>query len=251
MQFLRESTGVTVMIGPFLDDTDGKTAETGLTIAQANVRLSKVDEANGNAQAFAQTANAAAATHAENGYYTKVLDAADVDNKGRLILAVQVAGALPVWHEYTVVEANVFDSLIAGSDNLDVELATSATGSITATTFAAGAVNAAAIATNAIDADALAADVATEIAAATVTVANANKIADHILRRSFATAAGSADGDVKSFRSLLGAVAKLVNKVAIVANTLSVFEADDTTALGTQAVTTDPHADAIISVDTA
>jgi len=42
MLFLKQSTAVTVKIGPFLDDTDGKTAETGLTIAQADVRLSNV-----------------------------------------------------------------------------------------------------------------------------------------------------------------------------------------------------------------
>lgn len=83
-----------------------------------------------------------------------------------------------------------------------------------------------------------------------LSVALLNKVADHVLRRSFATAAGSGDGDVKSFRSLLGAVAKQVNKVAIVASTLSVFEADDTTPLGTQAVTATPGADPISAVDT-
>ena len=83
-----------------------------------------------------------------------------------------------------------------------------------------------------------------------VTASLGNKIADHILRRSFATAAASADGDAKNFRSLLGAVAKHVNKVALVANTLTVFEADDATALGTQTVTTTLGADPITAVDT-
>ena len=31
MNWLKQSTAVTVKIGPFVDDTDGKTAETGLT----------------------------------------------------------------------------------------------------------------------------------------------------------------------------------------------------------------------------
>ena len=39
--FLKQSTAYTFRLGPFLDDTDGKTAETGLTISQADVRLSK------------------------------------------------------------------------------------------------------------------------------------------------------------------------------------------------------------------
>ena len=39
--FLKQSTAYTFRFGPFLDDTDGKTAETGLTISQADIRLSK------------------------------------------------------------------------------------------------------------------------------------------------------------------------------------------------------------------
>lgn len=83
-----------------------------------------------------------------------------------------------------------------------------------------------------------------------LSAAQMNAVADHILRRAWATAAASSDGDTKSFRSLLGAVAKLVNKVAIAGSTLSVYEADDSTALGTQAVTDDASADPITGVDT-
>lgn len=80
--------------------------------------------------------------------------------------------------------------------------------------------------------------------------ASANKIADHVLRRSWATAAGSADGDALAFRSLLGAVAKLVNRVGISGATLTVYEDDDLTALGTQAVTSDAAAEPITGVNT-
>ncbi|MCE7938682.1 MAG: hypothetical protein DYG90_08900 [Chloroflexi bacterium CFX6] len=73
------------------------------------------------------------------------------------------------------------------------------------------------------------------------------------MRRSWASAASSSSGsvDTKSFRSLLGAVAKLVNKVAVSGGTLTVYEADDATTLGTQAVSTDPAAEPITAVDTA
>jgi hypothetical protein len=77
-----------------------------------------------------------------------------------------------------------------------------------------------------------------------------NQIADNILRRSLASALASADGDVKGFRSLAGAVAKLVNKVSITGATLTVTETDDTTALGAQTVTTDAAADPVTGVDT-
>ena len=38
---LRANTAVDVLIGPFVDSTDGNTIEDGLTLAQADIRLSK------------------------------------------------------------------------------------------------------------------------------------------------------------------------------------------------------------------
>lgn len=75
-------------------------------------------------------------------------------------------------------------------------------------------------------------------------------IADHVIRRTFQNACDSGDGDTKTGRSLLGAIAKLVNKLASSAGTLTVYEDDDTTALFTQAVTTDSGADPITALDT-
>jgi len=81
--------------------------------------------------------------------------------------------------------------------------------------------------------------------------AQRNKIADHVLRRSSASAAASSDGDTLSFRSLLGAARKLHNKVAVVGTTLSIYdETDAGTAAGTQAVTSDAAAEPITAVDT-
>lgn len=77
-----------------------------------------------------------------------------------------------------------------------------------------------------------------------------NLIADHVLRRGWAAAAASADGDTKTFRSLLGAVAKFVNKLGQSGSTLTVYEADDSTSLGTQTITSDSGAEPIIGLDT-
>lgn len=79
---------------------------------------------------------------------------------------------------------------------------------------------------------------------------NPDKMADHVIRRSFQNACDSADGDTKTFRSLLGAIAKLVNKIAASGGTLTVYEDDDTTSLGTQAITSDSGADPITALDT-
>ena len=41
MLYLRESTSASLKMGPFVSSADGYTAQTSLTIAQADVRLSK------------------------------------------------------------------------------------------------------------------------------------------------------------------------------------------------------------------
>lgn len=114
--FLKQSTAVTVEVGPFLDDTDGKTAETGLTITQPDIRLSK------NGGTFAQKNSAGTASHMENGYYAVALDTTDTDTVGRLRLHIAESGALPVWMEFMVLPANVYDSLVGDTDTLDVNV---------------------------------------------------------------------------------------------------------------------------------
>lgn len=109
MNFLRQSTAVDIAIGPFVDATDGVTAETGLTIAQADVRLKK------NAGAWAQVNDNTSATHEEAGWYEKELDATDTNTVGILLVSVQESGALPVWHSFQVLEEAVYDALFAAS----------------------------------------------------------------------------------------------------------------------------------------
>lgn len=117
MNILKQSTAATVKLGAFVDDTDGKTAETGLTISQADIRLSK------NGGDFAQTNNATGATHDEFGYYDIPLDTTDTGTLGRLRVAVSESGALPVWQDFLVVTANVYDTLCS-TDTFDVNVAT-------------------------------------------------------------------------------------------------------------------------------
>ena len=117
MRYLKQSTSVDVGVGPFLDETDGKTAETALTITQPDVRLKKN---NGN---WAQKAAAQTLTHEENGWYELTLDATDTDTIGVLLVAIHESGALPVWLEFHVLAANVYDSLFgAATDKLDVNV---------------------------------------------------------------------------------------------------------------------------------
>lgn len=107
MIFLKQSTASqSVLIGPFVDSTDGVTAETGLTIANTDIRLSK---AGGNMAAK----NSGGATHDEAGWYTITLDATDSNTVGSLQVSVAVSGALPVFAEFQVLEEAVYDALFA------------------------------------------------------------------------------------------------------------------------------------------
>ena len=114
--WLRQSTAVTVKLGPFVDSTDGNTVEGSLTISQADIRLSK------NGGNIAQSNNAAGATHDELGQYDVPLDTTDTNTLGVLRVIVHETGALQVWQDFMVVPANVWDSLF-GSDLLDVSVA--------------------------------------------------------------------------------------------------------------------------------
>jgi hypothetical protein len=105
---LRKSTASQeVLLGPFLDDTDGKTAETALTINASDIKLWKRGGTTESSK------NSGGATHIADGRYYAVLDATDTDTTGELIINVAVAGALPVRLVCCVFEAAVFDALFA------------------------------------------------------------------------------------------------------------------------------------------
>lgn len=179
------------MLGPFLDDTDGKTAETGLTIANTDIKIWKHGDTSEASK------NSGGATHIAAGRYYAVLDDTDTNTEGNLEINVHVAGALPVRRQFTVLPAVVFDALVLGTDNLQVDAIqlagqaitasggvtfpaatlasttnitagtiTTATNVTTVNGLAAGTITAAAIATDAFDADALATDAITEIVSA-------------------------------------------------------------------------------------
>jgi hypothetical protein len=109
MKYLRQSTASqSRVIGPFVDDTDGKTPETGLTIANTDVKIM----VNGAASA---DKNSGGGTHRANGFYSLTFDATDTATVGEFTVSVKVAGALSVWEKFLVLEEAVFDALFAAS----------------------------------------------------------------------------------------------------------------------------------------
>lgn len=106
-QILRQSTAVDVLIGPFVDSTDGYTAETGLS---PSVKLSK------NGQTLAAKNDATTPVHDADGYYNCELDATDTNTIGTLILSVAgSATALPVRHEFQVLDVTVYDAIYSSA----------------------------------------------------------------------------------------------------------------------------------------
>lgn len=109
MIVLKQSTAVDVVLGAFVDDTDGKTAETALTITQADVQITK------GGAAAAQKNDATSATHLANGHYKIPLNATDTNTVGHMRIMVNESGALPVWADFQVVEEAVYANMYATS----------------------------------------------------------------------------------------------------------------------------------------
>lgn len=114
---LKQSTASQeIPLGPFVDDADGDTQMTALTIANTDIKLWKT-----GATTLANK-NSGGATHISGGIYYAVLDATDTDTLGSLVVFVHVSDALPVRVECVVLPANVYDSGIGGTDKLEVDV---------------------------------------------------------------------------------------------------------------------------------
>jgi len=115
--FLKQSLAYTFRFGPFLDESDGKTAETGLTIEDSHIRVSK---AGGNFIDKAETSNSA---HDEAGFYVVVLNGTDTNTVGELQIACHVSGALPVFKTFQVVETDIYAAIFADGATLAASVA--------------------------------------------------------------------------------------------------------------------------------
>ena len=107
--YLRQSTSQVIRIGPFLDSTDGVTPETGLSLANTDVKLSKDGATFANKNSGGLTADGA------NGWYSGTLDTTDTATIGILKVEVTKTGSLPVWEAFFVLEEAIYDALFATS----------------------------------------------------------------------------------------------------------------------------------------
>lgn len=107
---LRQSTASQEVLLPrMLDSTDGNTEETGLTIANTDIKLHK------HGATTLANKNSGGATHISNGLYYAVLDATDTDTVGNLVIECHPSGALAVRVECQVLPAAEFDAKYTGT----------------------------------------------------------------------------------------------------------------------------------------
>ena len=234
MRYLRYNSATIVTVGPFVDRDDGVTLETALTIT--NERISFTVDANDGSAPTLVLDNVTGATlgtdndlnyiaNCDAGLMQLELSAANVNYLGRAFLTItDAANHVPVFHEFMILPAHVYDGLVTGTDNLQVDTVQAA-----GTAWGSGAITAGSIAVDAIGASELAAD-------------SADKIADALLARN--VAGGSSTG-----RLVKEALYPLRNRVAVSGGTMTVYGVDDSTSSWTAVVTTTEGANPITSIN--
>lgn len=122
MKILKQSTSKVISFGPFVSPADGVTLVTSLVSALDHASTGIFLSKNGGAFAI-RHATVTASTYDAYGNYLVTLDTTDTNTLG--LLRVQFAAAatnLVVWDDWMVVPANIYDSLVAGTDLLDISM---------------------------------------------------------------------------------------------------------------------------------
>jgi len=119
---LKQSTAVVIQFGPFLDKTDGVALEVGLVSALDHASTGILLSKNGGTQTI-RSATVTASTYDAHGCYKVTLNTTDTNTLGSLrVIYTDATICLPVWQDFHVVAANIYDSLVGGGDVLDVSL---------------------------------------------------------------------------------------------------------------------------------
>lgn len=125
VDYLRQSTAVTLRVGPFIDKTDAFTHLQNLNTGSPGDLLTSDIKISKNNGAFAAKNDTTEPTHDTNGFYAVTLNTTDTATLGPFILsAAKPALWLPVWERYQVIPANVYDMYNSGglTDLADIVL---------------------------------------------------------------------------------------------------------------------------------
>lgn len=110
---LENGAATTIIVGPFLDGTDGVTTEEALTVTEWDLDICYSDA---TCDAITVTASAGSndAAHVANGMYSLEIAAADADTNGSghiIITHATPATFVPVYHQIFIAPTSVFDTL--------------------------------------------------------------------------------------------------------------------------------------------
>jgi hypothetical protein len=121
MFIIKQGTATTFMMGPFVDETDGFTFETGLAAAMNHASTGILISING--ADFAARSTLTLPVYKSYGFYLVSLDGTDTGTIGKLVVAYKDATCRVVSQELQVVGENVFNSLFgAATVKLKVDL---------------------------------------------------------------------------------------------------------------------------------
>ena len=141
MQYLRKNTAVIVSVGPFLDKGDGVTLETALTITNEKITvIAETDDGSAPTLVLDNVTGATSGTDNDLNYITNndagmmqlELTAANTNRVGRLrIVITDAANHCPVFHEYEILPAEIYDAMIAGTSLQKIDVDTIKTQAVT------------------------------------------------------------------------------------------------------------------------
>ena len=127
MSYKPVDTAIMMTVGPCIDDTDFKSLEESIAYNAAGMDISLiVEKTDGTSTVTAITLTTGGTsdwTHKDGGYYEVEITAAQNAEEGIAYLRGVCTGVLPFESpRYDIVTANIYDSWIKGTDNLQVDI---------------------------------------------------------------------------------------------------------------------------------
>lgn len=114
---LRQSTAVTLSLGPIVSAGDGYTiATSALTISASDIKLSK------NGGVFVSKVDSTVPVYDSQGYYDVTLSGVDIGTLGELEISIQKTNWLPFFKTYKVISQSSYDALVSGT-NINAQVA--------------------------------------------------------------------------------------------------------------------------------
>jgi len=122
MRLLKQNIATTVLLGPFVQYDDAVTPKTTLTLNEITAAICKGASRTGITLTASGGDNDF--VHVADGYWSLELTVGNLDTAGQCRLTLRDDDVfLPVWEDFEVLPGQVYDSMVGGSDKLQVQVA--------------------------------------------------------------------------------------------------------------------------------